>query len=114
MKAIKEFAKKPELIEIKLNDQDILDIYGEEVSFWMKDHIDLGTYFDFYKFQRDSSDENLMNTLRRLILTAEGKPAITEEEVLPIDLTLAVMVKINEHLGKSKTRLSQKEVGTQP
>lgn len=114
MKSITELATKPQLIEIKLDDSDIIENYGEEISFWMKDHLDLSTYFDFYKFQRDSSSESLMNTLRKIILNAEGKPAIEEDQVLPIDITLAVMVKINDQLGKSKTKLSQKEAGTQP
>ena len=111
---ISKLAAKPQLLEIKIDDADIVETYGEEITFWMKDHLDLGTYFDFYKFQKESSSEQLMNTLRKIILNAEGQPAIDDESILPVDITLAVMVKINDNLGKSKARLSKKEVGTQP
>lgn len=111
---IGKLAKKPELVEIKLDDQDLIENYGEEITFWMKDHLDLSTYFDFYKFQQESTSEQLMATLRKIILNAEKQPAIADDEILPVDITLAVLVKINDQLGKSKTKLSKKEVGTQP
>ena len=110
---ISKLAARPELIEIKLDEQDIIDTYGEEITFWMRDHLDLSTYFDFYKFQKESSSEQLMITLRKIILNSEGQPAIADDCILPVDITLAVMSKISDNLGKSKTRLSKKEVGTQ-
>jgi hypothetical protein len=110
---ISKLATKPQLQEIKLDDQDIVDSYGEIITFWMKDHLDLATYFDFYKFQQESSSDQLMNTLRKIILNEEGKQAIEDDCILPVDITLAVMVKINENLGKSKAKSSKKKVGTQ-
>jgi hypothetical protein len=111
---ISKLAAKPALLEIKLDEQDIVDTYGEEITFWMKDHLDLATYFDFYKFQKENSSEQLMATLRKIILNAEGQQAIADDCILPVDITLAVMMKVNDNLGKSKARLSKKEVGTQP
>ncbi len=111
---IAKFATKPKLEQLKIDTPEIVENYGEEITFWMKDHLDLQTYFDFYKFQRESNGDELMNVLRKIILTEEGKPALQSDDVLPVDLTLEVMFKINENLGKSKTKLSKKEVGTQP
>ena len=110
---IDQLAAKPKLVEISLNDEEIVEAYGEPITFWMKDHLDLGTYFDFYKFQQDSTSDQLMKTLRKIILNEEGKPAIDSDSVLPVDITLAVMMKINDNLGKSKTKLSKKKTGTQ-
>jgi hypothetical protein len=110
---IGSLATKPQLQEIKLDEQDIIDSYGESITFWMKDHLDLATYFDFYKFQQESTSDQLMNTLRKIILNAEGKQAIADDCILPVDITLAVMVKINDNLGKSKAKSSKKKVGTQ-
>jgi len=109
---ISEFAKKPQLIEIAIDDEDIIETYTEAVKFWMKDHLDLDTYFDFYKYQRESTSEALMATLRKIILKQDGTPAVADDEVLPLDLTLAVLLKVNDHLGKSKTKKSEKEPGT--
>lgn len=109
---ITNFVKKPQLLEISIDDADIVENYGEPVKFWMRDHIDLDTYFDFYRYQKESSSEQLMNTLRKIILKQDGVKAIADDEVLPLDLTLAVLVKVNENLGKSRTKQSEKETGT--
>lgn len=99
-------------MEVAINDADIIETYGEEVKFYMKDHLDLDTYFDFYRYQQESSSEQLMSTLRKIILKQDGSKAIADEEVLPLDLTLAVLVKVNENLGKSGTKKSENQTGT--
>ena len=109
---INELAKKPQLEEVTLDDADLIETYGEPITFWMFDHVDINTYFDFYKYQSEQNGELLMSALRKIILNAEGKPAIDEETVLPVDVSLAALTKINEHLGKSRAKLSKKEVGT--
>lgn len=111
---ITDLVRKPQLLEITVDDRDIVETYGEPVTFWMTDHIDLNTYFDFYKHQANEDGDALMETLRKIVLNAEGKPVIGEDEVLPTDLTISVLVRINTQLGKSKTRESAKKVGTQP
>jgi hypothetical protein len=109
---ISDFVKKPQLIEIAIDDEDIVENYGEPVKFWMRDHIDLDTYFDFYRYQKESSSEQLMNTLRKIILKQDGSKAVADDEVLPLDLTLSVLVRINDNLGKSSTKKSEKKTGT--
>jgi hypothetical protein len=84
---ISSLATKPQLQEIKLDDQEIIDSYGEPITFWMKDHLDLETYFDFYRYQQESSSDQLMNTMRKIILNAEGKQAIADDCILPLDIT---------------------------
>ena len=38
---------RPKLIEITIADEDIVKQYGEAVTFYMLDHLDIQTYFDF-------------------------------------------------------------------
>lgn len=109
---ISELSKKPQLLQIAIDDEDIVEVYGEPVKFCMKDHIDLDTYFDFFRYQKESSSEQLMATLRKIILKEDGTQAIPDDEILPLDLTLAVLVKVNDNLGKSGTKKSEKETGT--
>jgi hypothetical protein len=52
-----------------------------------------------------------MATIRKIILKEDGTKAIADDEVLPLDLTLAVLVRINDNLGKSGTKKSEKETG---
>lgn len=108
---ISSFAKKPELIKITLDDEEIREKYGD-VFFWTYDAIDINTYFDFFRSQSDKDSETLNKMLKKLILNEQGVSTLKEGEILPIDLTLAALGAINEELGKSTTKRSTQEAGT--
>lgn len=105
MKNIADFTRKPELVEIILDDEAVIKEFDEPVVFYMKDYIDVNTYFDFYRSQTDNSNE-LNIILRKLILNKDGEPVIKEGETLPITLAVNALAKINETLGKSRTKPS--------
>lgn len=106
MKSISEFATKPQLIEVQLDMEEIVKTYGDSISFWMMDHVDIGTYFDFFKNQSENNGSEMNVIMRKIILNAEGKPIMADDEILPVDIGIAALTKINEILGKSKTRAS--------
>ena len=109
---ISQLAKKPKLVDLSVDDADIVEKYGEAISFYMIDEMGIDTYFAFYKLQREQDAEELNRLLRKIILKSDGKPALGEGEVLPVDLTLAVLVKINDFLGKSQPKTSDEKTGT--
>lgn len=109
---ISKLSKKPQLEKLEITDEDVVAEYGEAITFYMLDEMDVSTYFNFYKFQQSQDSDLLNGLLRKIILKENGKPAIAEEEVLPVTLTLAVLVKINEFLGKSKTKAAVQETGS--
>jgi len=111
MKSIKEFARKPQLVEIVLDDENIVTEYGEPITFWMIDYVDINTYFDFFKSQSGKDGQELNILMRKLIKNSEGEPVLADDEALPIDISVAALTKINETLGKSKTKLSMSETG---
>lgn len=113
MKSISEFAKTPELMEIVLDSEDIIAEYGEPVVFYMKDFVDINTYFDFFRSQAEGNGEGLNEVIRKLILNKEGNTVLGPGQALPVDLAVAVLGKINENLGKSKTKSLTKEAGNQ-
>lgn len=112
MRNINEFVKKPQLTQIVLDDEDTVNTFGDSVIFYMKDFVDVNTYFDFFRSQSENSNQ-LNEVLQRLILNDQGKPVLRDDETLPIELAVKVLTKINEILGKSKTKPLMKEVGTQ-
>ena len=110
---ISKFAKKPKLEKLDIVDPDIVAAYGEAITFYMLDHVDVTTYFNFYKLQQHEDGSLLNELLRKIILKENGKPALAKDEVLPVDITLAILVRINEHLGKSESMAtSTVETGT--
>jgi hypothetical protein len=108
---ISTLAKKPELVKLEINDEDIVRDFGEPISFYIMDQIDVSTYFDFYKFQQNQDSDLLMSVLRKLILKEDGSRSIAEDSVLPVNLTLAVLVRINDFLGKSNTKTAEEKTG---
>jgi len=109
---IKKFAKKAELVEIILDEEAIVSEYGEPITFYMKDFVDINTYFDFFRAQSTKSGDELQGLLSKIILNKEGKVVLEEGEHFPIDITIAALTRINECLGKSKAKSSDQEVGT--
>jgi hypothetical protein len=110
---IKSFAAKPKLEKLEIDDPEVVEAYGESITFYMIDQMDISTYFNFYKLQQ-SEDGSLLNALlRKIILKEDGKPVLDADEVFPVDITLAILVKINDHLGKSKAKTSTPAIGTQ-
>jgi len=110
---ISKFATKPKLEKLTLDGEDVVKEFGEEISFYMMDQMDISTYFNFYRLQQNE-DGNLLNELlRKIILNDAGKPALGEDQVFPVNLTLAILVKINDYLGKSKTITSTPATGEQ-
>jgi len=114
MKNISEFAKKPKLEKLEIIDPDLIENYGgEPISFCIMDEMDISTYFNFYRLQQNE-DGNLLNELlRKLVLKDDGKPALGPDEVFPVDITLAILVRINDFLGKSKPKTSTPATGEQ-
>jgi hypothetical protein len=111
---IRQLAKKPELLQVVLDDVGIVEEYGEPITFYMKDFVDINTYFDFFRSQSEKTGEELSGLLAKLILNKDAEPVLKEGETFPIDITIAALTKINERLGKSKTKRSTHQDGTQP
>jgi hypothetical protein len=108
---ISKFAKKPTLIKIVMDDAEVVETYGDTIEFHILDQMSISTYFEFYKLQQDQDSDKLNDLLRKIVLKDDGTPALTEEEIFPVDLTLGLLVKINEFLGKSKAKTSTPTTG---
>jgi hypothetical protein len=110
MKSLSEFSKTPELLEIVLDSEQIVKEYGEPITFYMHDYVDINTYFDFFRSQTEK-DGSLDQMLRKLILDANGQPCLKEGNTLPVDLAVAALSKVNENLGKLKPKSWMNETG---
>ncbi|CAB4178778.1 hypothetical protein UFOVP1634_13 [uncultured Caudovirales phage] len=111
---ISTLTKIPKLVKIEITDEEIVNRYGEVITFWMIDELGLDSYFKFYRLQQEQKTDELNELLRTLIRKADGTPAISTEQVLPVDLVLAVLVGVNDFLGKSKPKTSANKTGNSP
>ncbi len=110
---IKDFASKPTLIEIILDDKDLLDKYGEPITFYTYNIVRMSTYFDFFNARSNNEFGNLDKMMKSMILDKNGNKVLADDEDLPIDIAAAAINKIGEILGKSLSKPSEKMIGTQ-
>jgi hypothetical protein len=108
---INELAGKPKLIKLTIDDPTIVEKYGDTITFHTWDIVSLGTYFEFYNSNAENQFTGLEKIMRKLILLEDGKPALKEDEDLPIDIATEALTKIGEVLGKSQSKPSTSEVG---
>lgn len=111
---LEKFAAKPKLVELIIDDADIVETYGETVTFYMYDIVNMNVYFEFFKARADSHMESLVTIIRKLILNAKGEAILVEGIDLPMDLMAASIVKVGEVLGKSLNKKSTLKTGEVP
>jgi hypothetical protein len=111
---ISELASTPKLIEITLDDEALIEKYGEPITFHTYDVVGLSTYFEFFNARSDQQYEQLDKIIKKLILNSKGKPALKDNEDLPIDIAAAAINKVGEILGKSQSKTLTQTTGEQP
>jgi len=72
----------------------------------MYDHLDITTYFKFFRAQNEGNTDELLRIVKKIILDEKGKQVMNEEIELPVDIFTSAVIKITEHLGKSVTKNS--------
>jgi hypothetical protein len=111
---IKKFASVPKLTEVVLDDAELVEAYGEPITFYTHDIVTMNTYFDFFTARSENDFANLSKIMKGLIMDEKGQPALADDEDLPIDIAAAAMTKLAEMLGKSQTKTSTQTVGEVP
>lgn len=93
---LKDLAKKPQLKQVTLDDEFIVQAYGEPVEFWMYDRQDLPTYIRLSKISENAND--LPALVREMVLDEKGKPVLGDE-ILPVEIMVRVIEAVVKNLG---------------
>lgn len=96
---LSELAKKPQLIKLTIEKEEIIEKYGDALDFYMYDRQPLDIFSKMADVNTDNAGEYI-NILKNVILKEDGTPVISEEEVLPMDVLTEAMVLIGDRLGK--------------
>lgn len=111
---IKDYASKPELVEIVLDDKDLVVKYGEPITFHTFNIVRMSTYFDFFSARSNNEFAQLDKMMKAMILDDKGNRVLADDEDLPIDIAAAAINKIGEILGKPQSKASIQTTGDQP
>lgn len=98
---IKELAVEPQLIKITLDQDFIVEQFGEALEFYAWDRQPIEKFLRFAG--KKITDENLPEVIsfcKEMILDETGEPVLTGTKVLPSTVMSACITSVMEQLGK--------------
>jgi hypothetical protein len=96
---LSELSTKPKLVEIVLDDEKLVEKYGEPLQFFVKDKLPIEKYTELASIKGDDMSQMYI-LIKDLILDEDGNPVITDESTLPLDVMNSALMKVSEYLGK--------------
>lgn len=98
---IAELAVEPKLIKITLDDEEIVEQFGEPLEFHAWDRQPIERFLQFAG--KKITEENLpqvINFCKEMILDDQGEPVLKDKLVLPATVMSRCITKVMEQLGK--------------
>ena len=95
---LQALAAKPKLVKITIDDEGIVERYGESLEFYIYDRQSMDTYMALTQIQENSIDD-IVNTILPLVLDEHGERALDPQEQLPIDVAVKVVEAVTRNLG---------------
>lgn len=96
---LQELAKKPQLIELTIDSPEIIEEFGESLTFWTWDRQPLPVFMKLASITGENAAV-VVDAIRELVLDEKGKQIINNETSLPSKVMMAVITKVLETLGK--------------
>lgn len=96
---ITQLAKKPQLIEIKITDEQIVKEFGEPIEFYTYDRQPLDVFMKLATATQ-SGGSDVINIVKDLILDENGNKVLIDDNALPISVMIKAVEVITEALGK--------------
>lgn len=101
---LQDLAKAPNLLKLTLDDDAIIEKYGEPLDFFIKDVQPVELMIELSKIATDkkkaSDVAEYLPLIRPLLLNEDGSPVITDTVMLPPDVILYAITKTLVQLGK--------------
>lgn len=88
------------LIEIKLDTDDLVKEFGEAISFKTFDQLPLKVFLELAESATSGNTQALVRLAQKLILDDAGKPMLTDESTIPQKVLLAAVEAVTARMGK--------------
>lgn len=96
---LSQITAEPKLIEVSIDDKDTIKQYGEALSFHTWDRQPMDVFMRLANLDGKDTGQ-LINIVKTLILDEEGKPLLSEKNMLPTGILMKAISKVTEQLGK--------------
>lgn len=94
-----QLSKNPQLIKLSLDDQDIIESYGEPIDFWIWDRQPMHKFVKMANL-KENDIKSLVDIVQELVLDEDGKEFLTPDTALPMEVLTKVIGRVVETLGK--------------
>jgi hypothetical protein len=101
---LSELTSDAQLIKITLDDEKIVEKYGETIEFWIQDRQDLDVYMNLAQLEGETDIVHLSKIVRKIVLDEKGKQILGEGKMLPFDIMIKVIEEAVKQLGNSLTQ----------
>ena len=96
---LSELAKKPQLIKMSIDDEDIVKEFGEAIEFYTWDRQPMDVFMKLANVNPDNAG-SVIEAVKQLVLDETGQPIITADTMLPTKIMMRVLTRVVESLGK--------------
>jgi len=96
---LQELAQERKLIKLTIEDEGIVEKYGEALDFWVWDRQSLDTFAKMSVITEDNAFE-YTELLTAMILNEAGEPVMKDNKILPIEVITEAIKLVGETLGK--------------
>jgi hypothetical protein len=103
---LSKLAAKPQLIKITIDDQPIVEKYGEELDFYVYDRQDIDTFMALAAVDAENQAQ-VIAVIKDMVHDEEGNKIMSEGATLPIDIMTKVIEKVIGQLGNLTSQIIQ-------
>lgn len=110
---LKNLVSEPQLIKITIDEDHIVEKYGETLDFYIYDRQDMDSFMKLANLAKNKDDEvdtkdltGVFDMVKELIYDENGERLLTDKQYLPTDIMLKVVEKTMKNLGNSLTQTS--------
>jgi len=97
---LSQLSAKPVLVLISLDDEETIQEYNEPLEFYTWDRQPMDVFMKLASIDPASTNINIIEIVRTLILDEEGKEILSKENMLPPKVLMKAITKVSELLGK--------------
>lgn len=95
---ISDLAKDPELVKIVIDDETIVEKYGEPIEFFTLDRQPMDVFLKLASAKQDDP-ASMIKSLKPLLLDEKGDQVITGNKMIPTDILVLIIAKLVSRLG---------------
>lgn len=97
---LKELSKKPQLIKLTIDKENLVEKYGDTLEFHIYDRQPLDVFAKLANQKDDLS--GVTELIQDMILDSAGKPVVSDGQILPVDILMEAIAQVTNELGKSQ------------